>query len=75
MKINAADLLPGVQTTFRYSGSLTTPPRSEGVSWLVMTTPVELSSDQLSKLKSLFEVNNRPVQPLNDRSLVEDTTP
>ena len=75
MKINAADLLPSVQTTFRYRGSLTTPPCSEGVNWLVMTTPVELSSDQLSKLKSLFDVNNRPVQPLNDRSLVEDTTP
>ena len=75
VKINAADLLPSVQTTFRYSGSLTTPPCSEGVNWLVMTTPVELSSDQLSKLKSLFEVNNRPVQPLNDRSVVEDTTP
>ena len=75
VKINAANLLPSVQTTFRYSGSLTTPPCSEGVNWLVMTTPIELSSDQLSKLKSLFEVNNRPVQPLNDRSLVEDTTP
>lgn len=75
VKINAANLLPSVQTTFRYRGSLTTPPCSEGVNWLVMTTPVELSSDQLSKLESLFEGNNRPVQPLNDRSLVEDTTP
>lgn len=75
VKINAADLLPSVQTTFRYSGSLTTPPCSEGVNWLVMTTPVELSSDQLSKLESLFEGNNRPVQPLNDRPLVEDNTP
>jgi carbonic anhydrase len=73
--IDIADLLPGVQTTFRYSGSLTTPPCSEGVHWLVMTNPVELSSGQLSKLESLFDGNNRPVQPLNDRSLVEDTTP
>ncbi len=75
VKINAAGLLPSVQTTFRYSGSLTTPPCSEGVNWLVMTAPVELSSNQLSKLKSLFEGNNRPVQPLNDRPLVEDNTP
>jgi carbonic anhydrase len=75
MKIDIADFLPGVQTTFRYGGSLTTPPCSEGVHWLVMTTPVDLSSDQLSKLESLFEANNRPVQPLNDRPLVEDTTP
>ena len=75
VKINAMDFLPGIQTTYRYSGSLTTPPCSEGVSWLVMTTPVELSSAQLSQLESLFEGNNRPVQPLNDRSLIEDNTP
>ncbi|MCB9111125.1 MAG: carbonic anhydrase family protein [Anaerolineales bacterium] len=74
--INAADLLPAVQTTYRYSGSLTTPPCTEGVNWLVMTTPVQLSADQLSALESLFEGgNNRPVQPLNDRTLVEDNTP
>ena len=74
-RINAMDFLPGIQTTYRYSGSLTTPPCSEGVSWLVMTTPVELSSAQLSQLEGLFEGNNRPVQPLNDRSLIEDNTP
>ncbi len=75
VKINAADFLPAVQTTFRYSGSLTTPPCSEGVSWLVMTTPVELSAAQLGALEGLFEGNNRPVQALNDRPLVEDITP
>jgi carbonic anhydrase len=74
--INAADLLPVEQTTFRYSGSLTTPPCSEGVNWLVMTTPVEISAEQVEALASLFEEgNNRPVQPLNDRPLAEDSTP
>lgn len=76
VKINAADFLPAVQTTYRYSGSLTTPPCSEGVNWLLMTTPVEISTAQLSALTSLFDHgNNRPVQPLNDRPLVEDNTP
>jgi carbonic anhydrase len=75
VKINAMNFLPGLQTTYRYSGSLTTPACSEGGSWLVMTTPVELLSAQLSQLESLFEGNNRPVQPLNDRSLIEDNTP
>jgi carbonic anhydrase len=74
-QINAADLLPDIQTTFRYSGSLTTPPCTEGVSWLVMTTPIELSSEQLSKIENVSGTNNRPVQPLNDRSLLEDITP
>jgi carbonic anhydrase len=76
VKINAIDLLPSVQTTFRYGGSLTTPPCSEGVNWLLMTTPVELSMQQLTALDSLFERgNNRPVQPMNDRALIEDNTP
>ena len=46
--INAADLLPAEQTTYRYSGSLTTPPCTEGVRWLVMTMPVELSVQSFS---------------------------
>ena len=76
VKINAAELLPAIQTTYRYNGSLTTPPCSEGVHWNLMTTPVEISSEQLSALETLFEEgNNRPVQPLNDRPLVEDNTP
>jgi carbonic anhydrase len=76
VKINAADFLPSVQTTFRYSGSLTTPPCTEGVNWLLMTTPVEASAEQLHALEGLFEGgNNRPVQPLNDRPLAEDSTP
>jgi carbonic anhydrase len=76
VNINAIDLLPSVQTTFRYSGSLTTPPCTEGVNWLLMTNPVELSMQQLAALDSLFEGgNNRPVQPMNDRTLIEDNTP
>jgi len=73
--INAADLLPAEQTTYRYSGSLTTPPCTEGVSWFVMTTPVELSAAQLADFQTVFTGNARPVQPLNERELVEDTTP
>ena len=72
----AADLLPQVKTTYRYSGSLTTPPCSEGVTWLLMTTPVEMSEAQIAAFAQLFEHGDaRPVQPLNDRSLDVDTTP
>ena len=70
------DLLPPAGTTFRYSGSLTTPPCTESVNWLLMTTPVELSAEQLTALDSLFEGgNNRPGQPINDRALLADNTP
>jgi carbonic anhydrase len=76
VKINVMDMIPSVQTTFRYSGSLTTPPCTEGVNWLLMTSPVDLSMRQLTVLDSLFEGgNNRPVQPINDRTLMEDSTP
>lgn len=75
VKFDLADFLPETQTTFRYNGSLTTPPCSEGVNWIVMTSSIEISADQLAILQSAFEGNNRPVQALNDRILIEDATP
>lgn len=74
-EVNAAEMLPTVQETFRYDGSLTTPPCTEGVKWNVMVKPIEMSDAQLAAFTHLFEGNNRPVQPLNDRPLLEDTTP
>lgn len=70
--VDAAALLPERRTTWRYSGSLTTPPCSEGVSWLMMTEPVTVSREQIEAFRALFPVNNRPVQPLNGRRLVTD---
>jgi carbonic anhydrase len=65
-------LLPRTRTTYRYDGSLTTPPCSEGVKWFVMTEPIQLSKDQIGAFTALVEGNNRPVQPLNDRTVVTD---
>ncbi len=70
--LDANALLPERRTTWRYAGSLTTPPCTEGVSWLVMTDPVTASSEQIEAFRTLFPVNNRPVQPLNGRRLVTD---
>lgn len=71
-KINAADLLPKDQSTFRYSGSLTTPPCSEGVAWHLMKKPVSISKSQLAAFEKAYKGNNRPVQKLNDRKLSLD---
>jgi carbonic anhydrase len=43
--VDVDDLLPTDRTSYRYDGSLTTPPCPEQVSWFVVTTPVELSAD------------------------------
>ena len=58
--------------TYRYDGSLTTPPCSEDVKWFVLTTPVEMSAAQIDAFKAIIHDNNRPVQPLNGRELLTD---
>ena len=75
MMVNATALLPTEQMIYRYNGSLTTPPCSEGVLWSVMETPVEMSAEQIAAFTAIFEGTNRPVQPLNDRDLQMDNTP
>ena len=61
-------------STYRYNGSLTTPPCSEGVKWIVLTTPVEMSESQIATFTAIIHGNNRPVQPLNGRELLLDVT-
>ena len=70
--INADDLLPSARRAYRYDGSLTTPPCSEGVKWFVLTTPIELSKVQIATFTAIVHNNNRPVQPLNGRKLLVD---
>jgi carbonic anhydrase len=67
VKINAADLLPRDLTYFNYSGSLTTPPCSQDVNWMVLATPVTASTAQVERFSDIFPLSTRPVQPLNDR--------
>lgn len=72
VNVDIDELLPESQTTYRYDGSLTTPPCSEGVKWFIATEPIELSSEQIQAFTALITGNNRPVQPLNDRTVVTD---
>lgn len=70
MDLNA--LLPSDKAYWRFSGSLTTPPCSEGVTWIVLKHPMTLSEAQLKKFtQTMHHNNNRPVQPLNGRVIVE----
>lgn len=61
-------LMPVKQDYYSYAGSLTTPPCTEGVQWIVMANPITLSPAQIAILKrAIGGVNARPVQPLNKR--------
>ncbi|MDO2456347.1 MULTISPECIES: carbonic anhydrase [Enterobacter] len=67
--INA--LLPENVGVYRFSGSLTTPPCSEGVIWMVLEQPVSASAEQIRQFRSVLQhANNRPVQPLNGRVII-----
>lgn len=68
--IDPAALLPEDMDIYRYMGSLTTPPCSEGVNWHVLSQHMTASKSQLEKLATQLHKNYRPAQPLNERLLV-----
>ncbi len=68
--INTIDLMPTQREYYRYNGSFTTPPCTEGVKWFVMEQPVELSPEQVSAFTALYDNNYRPVQPIGDRKFI-----
>lgn len=68
--VNVDDLLPTDRSYYRFNGSLTTPPCTEGVKWIMLSTPIELSADQLAAFTAIFDNNYRPVQPLNERTFL-----
>lgn len=64
--------LPKDLSAYHYKGSLTTPPCSENVDWLVLRNKISLSADQLKAFSSRLKNNNRPTQALNDRKITID---
>ena len=72
VKVDVDALLPAVRTSYRYDGSLTTPPCTEGVKWIVLTMPIELSAEQINTFTRVMHDNARPVQPLNGRAVIAD---
>ena len=69
--ISPKNLLPKEKEYYLFNGSLTTPPCSEGVMWMVMKNSLEISADQLQKFTEMIGENNRPLQPTNDRSILK----
>ena len=69
--LDPAQLLPPRQGYFTYMGSLTTPPCSEGVLWLVMQQPVPVSAAQIDIFSRLYPMNARPVQQAAGRMITQ----
>lgn len=69
--IDLNQLLPTERGYFTYMGSLTTPPCSEGVLWMVMKRPVSISAEQLAIFGRLYPMNARPLQAASGRLIKE----
>lgn len=68
IEINPGELLPrDTAAYYIYIGSVTAPPCTEGVTWLVLKTPIEMSTEQIQAFAKLYPNNARPPQPLNGR--------
>ena len=68
-EINAAGLLPADRSYWTYTGSLTTPPCTEGVQWFVFEQEKELSREQLRAFAALYKFNSRPLQNPHGRKI------
>ena len=75
LMVNILQAMPKDGAYYTYMGSLTAPPCTEGVTWYVMKTPVEVSSDQIAIFGRIYPNNSRPVQPANSRLVKESRTP
>lgn len=70
--INARDFMPTDKSYYRYMGSMTTPPCTEGVNWYILKSPIEFSKEQISLMRGLVGGNNaRPLQKRNNRIILD----
>jgi carbonic anhydrase len=70
VRIDAAALLPANLAYYAYSGSLTTPPCSEGVRWMVLKSPSPVSAREIAVFAARYPLNARPAQPRNGREIL-----
>jgi carbonic anhydrase len=68
-QIDPTAMLPAKRGYYEFEGSLTTPPCSEGVRWLVLREHSKISKAQLAAFRKLYPANARPLQPLNGRAV------
>jgi carbonic anhydrase len=72
INVDPSDLLPDATVYYMYVGSLTAPPCTEGVTWFVLKTPLEISAEQITEFAKHYPHDVRPLQPLNGRVVKEN---
>lgn len=68
--VNAQDLMPSTEDFYVYSGSLTTPPCTEAVTWMIYSSPLSVSAEQADAFERLIGPNARPLQPRHERDYI-----
>ena len=71
VKTDGSELLPRSHGYYTFSGSLTTPPCNEDVTWLVLKEPVTISAAEVEQFSKLYRNDARPTQPLYNRIVFE----
>lgn len=71
VQINLSDYIPPSQVHYTYIGSLTTPPCTVGVDWIIFREPIQASREQLDTFAEYYSDNARPTQELNNRRVLK----
>lgn len=71
LEVKLPDILPTNTDHYTYSGSLTTPPCTEGVQWIVIKEPMHVTQQDVDQFVSIIGHNARPIQPIGNRQIDE----
>lgn len=72
LELNLTDMLPTSTHHYAYSGSLTTPPCTEGVQWIVLKDPMHVTQQDVDQFVHIIGHNARPIQPLHNCHIDDD---
>jgi carbonic anhydrase len=71
LALDLLSILPADKGYYAFDGSLTTPPCTEGVNWMVLKKPIVLGKAQIDAFRKMYRIDARPTQPLNGREIKE----